>query len=195
MTVKTKSLREQHVDTLAKAREIAEAAKDGEFTTDQKAELDALLEKADELAADIKTKAEDERRLARIAELGGDAKDGFTGGEPPREPGAAKTLGDHFIQFAGADLKKIRTTKGFQIDTGEEGWLPDGAKAATDPNTIGASIPEAFTQIDRTVLETYRRPVVSDLLGVGAIGDGFTGVTYFREGAVEGDFAMVGEAG
>jgi HK97 family phage major capsid protein len=186
---------EQREDVLKKARVIAEAAKDGTFTTEQKTELDTLLAKADELESDIKTAQEDENRLARIAALGGSAKDGPRGGDVPDAP-SAKSLGEHFVQHAGAKgLKSLRTTRGFQVDTGEDGWVPDGAKAATDPNTIGTSIPEAFTQIDRTIVETYRRPVVSDLLGVGAIGDGFTGVTYFVEGAVEGDFAMVGEAG
>ena len=66
-------------------------------------------------------------------------------------------------------------------------------KANTDPQLVPGSFSPVLTEVDRTIVRSYRRPVVSDVLGSGSISG--NAVTYFVEGAFEGTIATVAENG
>lgn len=99
----------------------------------------------------------------------------------------ARTLGDHFAKSVGADGFARLKTRGQSVDA------PEFEKANTDPNLVGSSFGAVLTDVDQTIVRTYRRPTVSDLFGSGTISG--TAVTYYIEGAVEGSFATVAEGG
>jgi HK97 family phage major capsid protein len=141
------------------------------------------LEAKSTQALELKAKIERAEKSASIMDsIGAIAPEQDT----PAAETAAKSLGDHFVKSigqAGADSLK---RAGGSVSAPE-------FKAATDPNTVGSSFGAVLTDGDRTIVQTFRRPTVSDLLGTGQISG--TGVTYYVEGAVEGSFTTVGEGG
>lgn len=101
----------------------------------------------------------------------------------------SKTIGEHFVKCAGDRLRAAKNTPGVSVSAPEY----YGYKANTDTHitTDGAYI---YPQIDTSVVRAYRRqPVVADLCGSGTLSS--QSITYFVEGAREGDFATVPEAG
>lgn len=101
---------------------------------------------------------------------------------------AAKSLGDHFVKHAGAKLKSLLGESNVTISSPE-------FKAATDTQvTTGAVFTPVLTEYDRTIIQGVRpRLVVADLLGKGTISG--NAISYFVEGALEGAFTTVAEAG
>lgn len=99
-----------------------------------------------------------------------------------------KSLGEHFIKHAGPQLKSIRRTPGASVAVPE-------FKAATDPQlTGGPGGGYIFPQIDTSVVQGFRpQVVVASLLGSGTLSG--QSITYFVEGAREGNFATVAEGG
>ena len=104
------------------------------------------------------------------------------------QPAVARSLGEHFAKSVGEDgFRRLKSYRGSSVAAPE-------FKAATDPQlTPGVFGSTVLTQVDQTIVRAYRRATVSDLLGSGSLGAGTNAVTYFVEGAAEGNFATVAE--
>ena len=183
------NLKQQREASLKAAREIAERAKSEtrDLTTDEIAEVDQHLAKADDLEKQIKAAEKSAEVMARIGAIapGSEAKDGD-------EPTAAASLGEHFVKSVSAeDLARLKSVSGSTLAVKE--WAPS-IKAATDSNATPASLAPWGTLYDNTVVRGFRRPVVSDVFGSGTLGNS-NAVTYLVEGSVEGAFATVAEGG
>lgn len=100
---------------------------------------------------------------------------------------AAKSLGEHFVRHAGAKLASIKGGRG-TVSAPE-------FKAASDTQVtnIAGDLGVVLTDVDRTIVQAYRRATITSLFGQGTISG--QAITYFVEGAREGDFATVAEAG
>lgn len=113
--------------------------------------------------------------------LGGDAEPEFT-------PDGVKSLGEHFVKHAGDLLRKT----GSRFTAGAPEY-----KAATDVQVTGGQggvLGPVLTSVDTSiVIGLRRRLTVEDLLGVETISG--AAITYFVEGALEGDFTTVAEGG
>ena len=179
------NLKQMMEAALKAAREIALKAKSEgrDLTADEVSAFDQKMAEVDDLKAKIKSAEESEARFAKLAAID-PGKD-----VPDVDEKAAKSLGEHFVKSVGAEgLRRIKETRGTSVSAPE-------FKAATDPNLTPGSLSPALAQVDRTVVQGFRRPTVADLLGVGILGAGTNAVTYFVEGAVEGSFATVAEGG
>jgi HK97 family phage major capsid protein len=148
-----------------------------EVTVEELAQAKSLTDTATELAA----------KVERTGELKGfmSAVSGADEVAPDDRP--ARSLGEHVAKHAGAELAKSRGHKGFAVTAPE-------FKAATDPQAIPAVTAPATTTIDTNIVTGVRRRLtVADLLGTETISG--NALTYFIEGALEGDFATVAELG
>lgn len=179
------NLKQQREAALKAARELAEKVK-GEgrgFTPEEQEQVEAHMAKADELAAKIKAAEKTEDLMARIAATG-TPEDAKGGDDKP-----AGSLGEHFAKSIGVDgLRKLKSARGASFSAPE-------FKANTDPQLTPGVFGPVLTQVDKTIVRGFRRATVSDLLGVGSLGAGTNAVTYFVEGAAEGNFATVAEGG
>lgn len=178
------NLKAQREAALKAARDVAERVKaEGRgFTDEEKSEVESFMSKADELTAQIKAADEAEALMSRIGDLGGAAEVKSDDEEP-----AAKSIGEHFAKSVGSKAL-VRLKQGNYSVAAPE------FKAATDAQaTPSVFVSPLLTDVDRTIVRGYRRPVVSDLLGTGTLSG--TAVTYFVEGAFEGGFTTVAEKG
>ncbi len=114
-----------------------------------------------------------------------------TPGGAPDEGAKAMSLGEHFVKHAHQRLIDSKGQNGITIAAPEFGM-----KANTDNHVVGGWTAGApfLTDFDRTVVQALRvRLTVADLLGQGTISG--NAISYLVEGAMEGDFATVAEAG
>lgn len=168
------TLMEQRETAFKAAQELLEKVKAGD---------ESVFDEAQAKVAEVKA-------LDEKIELGrkGDELFAKIAGEPQaHEPvDQAKSLGEHFVKSVGEQLRGKRGSR-FTLAAPE-------FKAATDPQTIPASISPVLTDIDTNIVTGVRRRLtVADLLGSETISG--NAITYFVEGALEGDFATVGENG
>lgn len=184
------NMKEKRAAALANAKAIVDGAKAAVrgLTDDEQSQVDAFLKEVDDLDVMIKKADADQARLSRLAELTPEAKSGKSDDE---KQAIARTLGEHFVKHVGARLAEIRGVKGASVSAPE--WL--GYKAATDNQVSnGGAFGSVLTEVDRTVVQGVRpRLVVADLLGSGTISG--NAISYFVEGALEGAFTTVAEAG
>jgi HK97 family phage major capsid protein len=178
------TLAEQRETAVKAARELVDGAKTAnrELTPD---EMKSVNEKLDEVRGlDTRIKALNEGN-ALVKALGELAPDGT---DKRDDSGRAKSLGEHFVKHAGAQLIAMKGITGASVAAPE-------FKANTDTQiTTGSVFGPVLTQVDRTIIQAVRpRIVVADLLGAGMIAG--NAVTYFVEGALEGAFTTVAEAG
>lgn len=162
---------------------VAKAKAESRDLTDE--EIADIEQKSGE-ATDLKAQIERaEKSAALVKEFG--AVDVEQEEQKPEAKGAL-TLGDHFAKSIGGEdgLRRLKS-RGASVEA------PEFVKANTDPNSVGSSFGAVLTDVDQTIVRAYRRPVVSDLFGSGSING--TAVTYYIEGAVEGSFTTVAEAG
>lgn len=175
-----------------------------------KAQRAAALKAAQDIIASAKAEnrdltdaefAEVETKNAEIADLDAKIKQAAVVGQvlaltdaekdaDKPEAKSAPSLGEHFVQAKGDELKAAKGVTGATIAAPE--WLP--AKANTDSQARPSSASSWATEYDTTIVTGYRRPlVVADLLSAGTL----TGnsITYLVEGALEGDFSTVAEGG
>lgn len=134
-------------------------------------EVDARMKRAD-------------ASMEAIKSLGDSEEHEDTGGRAQQ----FKTLGDHFIGHTKNGLHEIRGRRGSVA-------APE-FKAATDTQVTGGAdggLGVLLTDVDRSIVQAYRRPTVTGLFGQGSISG--QAITYFVEGAREGNFATVAEAG
>lgn len=174
------NLKQQREASLKAARDIAESAKSEsrEMTADEIAEVDQHLAKADDLAGQIKAADESQARMKRLAEIKDPEADVTTTVE-------AKSLGEHFVKSVGERLVEAKGQGRFSVSAPE-------FKAAADTQLSPASASPVVTQVDTNIVTGVRRQLtVADLLDQGTLSG--NAITYFIEGALEGDFTTVAE--
>ncbi|QIG57676.1 major head protein [Arthrobacter phage Shoya] len=176
------NLKEKRAAALKAAQEIIDGAKAAtrDLTADEKSTVEAKFAEVDGLDTQIKAAADSDAIMARLGSYGAPA-----GGDGDREAkGAAKSLGEHFVKSVGERLTELKGTR-YSLTAPE-------FKAATDTQLVGTALSAATTDVDTNIVSGVRRRLtVADLLGTGTL----TGnaITYFIEGALEGDFTTVAE--
>lgn len=180
------NLKQMMEAALNEARSIAQKAKDENrpLTDEEITSFDAKMAEVDGLKAQIKRAEESDARFKALAAIAPEKADSSNGdGEVE-----AKTLGEFFVKQVGAaNLQRLRSGELKSLSS------PEFAKANTDVHVVGSVFEVVLTDVDRTIVRPYRRPLVSDLLGSGSISG--TMVKYFIEGAVEGTITTVAEGG
>ena len=177
------NLKTQRAAALKAAQEIVDGAKSAErdLTTEEQSTVTAKFAEVDDLDAKIKAAAESDALMARIGSFGAPEVADRDADKP------AKSLGEHFAKSVGSEgFARLKERGGFTVAAPE-------FKANTDPQLVPGSFGPVLTVVDRTIVRSYRRPVVSDVFGSGSISG--NAVTYFVEGAFEGTIATVAENG
>lgn len=153
-----------------------------ELTEDEITDLGAKADEATALKEAIEHSEKSQELMDSIGRMS-------TGDETPEalKLEHAKSLGEHFIKHAGEMLRAKRGEKGASVSAPE-------FKAATDTHVIGGVFGPVLTQVDRTIVQAVRpRLVIADLFSSGQISG--NAISYFVEGALEGAFTTVAEAG
>lgn len=158
------------------------------LTDEERTQYDALEPQLSTARADLaRAEAHERHRAAGSAAAPGTGGDPVGGDEPAR----ARNLGQHFINSASEQLAAVNTGSRFSVAA------PAFTNAATDTGVTGGetgSLGAVLTQVDQTIVEGFRRPlVIADLLAAGTLQG--QAITYFVEGAMQGDFSTVGENG
>lgn len=181
---------------LKAAQDIVDGAKGAsrDLTAEEKATVEAKFAEVAELDGKIKAAAESDALMKRLGSLAlPREQEAGDDGDRDAKAKSARSLGEHFAKSVTSDdLARLKAVTGTTLALPE--WRPQAAKAADDVNVTPGSLAPWGTLYDRTIVRGFRRPVVSDVLGVGDIG-GMNSVTYLVEGAVEGAFATVAEGG
>jgi HK97 family phage major capsid protein len=100
---------------------------------------------------------------------------------------ASRNLGEHAAQALGEKLRGVKGSR-FSLSTPEYKAYSDTQVTGGESGVFGP----VLTDVDRNIVTAVRRRLtVADLLGVETISG--TAITYFVEGALEGDFTTVGE--
>lgn len=158
-------------DIIAKAK-----AEDRDLTPEEVTEIEAKSAEIKELDEKIAAQAKGKALLDSFATLGPD--------EPEGDTPAAKSLGEFAAKAIGEQMRNARGSK-FTLTTPE-------FKAASDTHTVASSLAPAVTTVDTNLVTGVRRRLtVRDLLGAETISG--SAITYFVEGALEGDFTTVAE--
>lgn len=107
----------------------------------------------------------------------------------PKEVEDAKTIGEFFVKHVGDQIGSLHG--------GSRGTvIAPEFKEASDTQVTGGpdgALGVFLTDIDRTILQGVRRQTITNLFGQGTIEN--QAITYFVEGALEGDFETVAELG
>lgn len=179
------NLKEQRAAALKAAQDIVAKAKaeSRDLTADEINEVEAKSAEVKGLDEQIQRA---EKSASLVQAIGGMAPAERTPSVESVE--AAKSLGEHFVKHAANRLKEIKGQSGATASAPE-------FKAATDTQvTTNSVFGPVLTQVDRTIVQAVRpRLVVADLLGQGTISG--NAISYFVEGALEGAFTTVAEAG
>lgn len=184
------NLKEQRAAAFTAAETIINAAKAAgrDLTDAERSDAEAKIAEVKEIDGKIER-----------AQKGAELLDSFSTLSPAQAEGEqidtapdvkSMTLGDHFVKHAGERLRANRGIKGASVSAPE--FL---LKAATTTQDTTASVyGPVLTDIDRTIIQGFRpRPVIADLLGSGTLSG--NAISYFVEGAREGNFATVAEGG
>ncbi|ALJ20384.1 phage major capsid protein [Microbacterium sp. No. 7] len=179
--------RKEQLLALQKAMQaIVDGAKasNRELTEAEITDLEAKTAEALELKKQIEHAEKSTATMAAVA--------GVVESEPegPAADGAqAKSLGEHFAKNAGEELVAKKGVKGASVSAPEY-----QVKAASDTHVIGGVFSPVLTEVDRTIVQGVRPPLtIASLLGSGSISG--NAISYFVEGALEGAFTTVAEAG
>ena len=181
------NLKDKRAAALTAAQELINGAKaaNRDLTAEEASTVELKFSEIEALDKDI-VKAEKSAELfARVASIapGSNGEKAEDRGEKP-----AATLGDHFVKSVGEKgFSQLREKGGHTVAAPE-------FKANTDAHATGSAFAPWTTDVDRTVVTGNRqRLTVADLLGVGTVSG--NAITYFVEGAFEGNFATVAEGG
>lgn len=173
-------LREQRANANHQLEELLNAAEGRTFTEDEQTRHDDLVNQFDNAGTELARSMRAERiEIERGQEF-------QAAGEATAS--APRTLGQHFVAEVGERITALGGAweKGTTISASE--WT----NAATDVQTTTAVPSQLLTQIDTSVTTGFRRRLmVRDLLTPGTLTA--AAITYFLEGALEGDFATVGQ--
>lgn len=176
----------QKRETLLKAaRDVAEKARDEkrDLTPDEAKTVEDNLAEAKSIHETVVAAARSKSILADL--------DAMVPAEEDRrqDQGAAKSLGEHFVKHAHERMIASKGQSGVTVAAPE-------FKAAADNHVVGGWTAGApfLTDFDRTIVQALRiRLTVADLLGQGTVSG--NAISYLVEGAMEGDFTTVAEAG
>lgn len=178
------NLKEQRAAAFKAAQDLLDGAKAAErdLTDDERTTVEGKIAEVKEFDGKIARAKKSEELLSSFSTLTPEQE------EKGIEPSSAKSLGEHFVKHAGSRLKANLGVEGASVTVPE-------FKAATDPQiTTNAVFGPVLTQVDRTIIQSYRPGlVIADLLGSGTL----TGnaISYFVEGVREGGFTAVAEGG
>lgn len=178
------NLKEKRAAAVKSARDIVDGAKadSRELTADEQGQVEGFLTEAKGLDGKLANAAKSADLLGQLDALV--PADNQKVGDDTQ----AKSLGEHFVKHAGERLREIKGLKGASASAPE---FSIKAATTTQATTAGVYGP-VLTDIDRTVIQAFRpRPVIADLLGTGTVSG--NAITYFVEGAREGNFATVAE--
>lgn len=177
-------LKERRAAALKAAQDIIDAAKadgDRDLTSEEVSQVEAKHAEVKHLDEQIEAATKSAAVVDQIAALDGGKADEQGGSES-----AAADLGDHFVKAAGEQLMAAKANGGrFSVSAPE-------FKANTTTQSLVSALQPAVTQVDTSVVEGFRRRLtIADLLNQGTL----TGnaITYFVEGALEGDYTTVAE--
>jgi HK97 family phage major capsid protein len=179
------NLKEQRAAALKAAQDIVAKAKaeSRDLTADEINEVEAKSAEVKGLDEQIQRA---EKSASLVQAIGGMAPAERTPSAESVE--AAKSLGEHFVKHAANRLKEIKGQSGATASA------PEFKAAADTQVTTNSVFGPVLTQVDRTIVQAVRpRLVVADLLGQGTISG--NAISYFVEGALEGAFTTVAEAG
>jgi HK97 family phage major capsid protein len=178
-------LKEQLIALQKAMQAIVDGAKASqrELTDDEITDLEAKAAEATELKAKIERAEKSASLMSSIGEM-------KTEGErTDAAPTAAKSLGEHFVKTVGKELGEKKGVKGASVTAPEF-----QVKANTDTHVVGSVFGPVLTEVDRTIVQAVRpRLTIADLLGTGTLSG--NAISYFVEGALEGAFTTVAEAG
>ena len=181
-----KGLKDQRAVLVKDAKAIRDAAlaEERDLTDEELQEIESKMNEVDDLDVKIVRGERGKSALDRLASITHPEQE--RSGEEPQY----KSLGDFFVAHAGDRLKEIKGAGG-RWSVGS----PEFVKLATDVQTTpasGAGLAPLVTDFDRNIVTGVRRRLtIADLLGSGRISG--NALTYFVEGAAEGDYTTVAE--
>lgn len=183
--------RERRDELIKAAREVAEKAKaeKRELTVEEQQEIGGHLTEVKSINEALVAEAKSRDLLGQLDAMAMSLPEG----KPADPAGGAKalSLGEHFVKHAHERMVAAKGQSGMTFAAPEY-----DIKANTDNHVVGGWTAGApfLTDFDRTIVQALRiRLTVADLLGQGSISG--NAVSYLVEGAMEGDFATVAEAG
>lgn len=184
---------ERRDELVAECKAIAEKAeKDGRaLTVSEREEIAEKLNEVKGIQEALVDAAKSSNILAQLDSMAASVPPAAAGGAKGGEGHAARTLGEHFVKHAHEKLIAVKGQAGISVGAPEY-----AVKANTDNHVVGGWTAGApfLTDFDRTIVQAFRiRLTVDDLLSQGTISG--NAISYLVEGAMEGDFATVAEAG
>lgn len=186
--------KERRDELIAESKAIAEKAKvdKRDLTVEEQQEIGEKLTEVKSISEALTAAAKSSAILAQLDGMAATTADAGRGAADVGGEVMAKSLGEHFIKHAHGKMIEAKGQTGVTIGAPE--YL--GAKANTDNHVVGGWTDGApfLTDFDRTIVQALRiRLTVADLLGQGTVAG--NAISYLVEGAMEGDFATVAEAG
>lgn len=185
--------KERRDELVTEAKAIAEKAQAEKrnLTTDEQQEIGEKMAEIKTINEALVAEAKSQQIFGQLDAMAA-AGPGPVPGKNPGDPAAkALSLGEHFVKHAHANMVAAKGQAGMTFSAPEY-----DIKAASDNHvltgwTVGAPF---LTDFDRTIVQALRvRLTVADLLGQGSISG--NAVSYLVEGAMEGNFETVAEAG
>lgn len=177
-------LKDVRAAALKTAQDIVNGAKASsrELTDDERTAVSAKMAEIEALDVKIKAAKDSADLMARLGAAGQRAD------EKSGNDGQARSLGEWFVKNCAQQLADAKGMKGASVAAPE-------FKAATDTHvTTGAAMTPLLTEYDRTIVQAVRpRLTIADLLGQGTLSG--NAISYLVEGALEGAYTTVAEAG
>lgn len=168
---------------LKAAQDLIDAAKAAgrDLTADEQSTVEARFAEIEELDVKIKAAEKSDALMDQLRSFGAPEDNGDR-----ESKSSAKSLGEHFVKSVGDRLTQVK---------GEGGrWSVSAPefKAATDTQLVGTALSAVTTDVDTNIVAgVQRRLAIADLLAGGTLNG--NAITYYVEGALEGDFATVAE--
>ncbi len=186
-------LREQRAATWNRMEALVALAKseNRDLTADERTTYETDEAALVEINASLAFSEKVERNRVANA-IGGQIGNPTSPGATPSGEPVARSLGEHVTNELGEQLHNIRNGGHSRFSVASTEFRP--RNAATDPQVSPASLSPATTEIDTNIVTGFRRRLtIADLLGQGTLSG--KSITYFVEGALEGDFTTVAEGG
>lgn len=161
-------------------------AENRHLTDAESARYDELQPQLNKAKASL-SRAEAHEREAAAGSRPADTPAGLPDDEERRA--TARNLGEHFVNSVRDQLSNVDTGSRFTVAA------PEFRNAAADVQVTdgtGGNLGAVLTEVDTTIVTGVRRPMtIEDLCDSGTISG--QAITYFVEGAMEGDFTTVAE--
>jgi HK97 family phage major capsid protein len=183
--------RERRDELIKAAREVAEKAQAEKrgLTIEEQQEIGEKLTEVKSINEALVAETKSRNLLGQLDAMAMSLPDG----KPADPAGGAKasTLGEHFVKHAHERMVAAKGQSGMTFSAPEYNVKASSDNHALTGWTAGAPF---LTDFDRTIVHALRvRLTVADLLGQGSISG--NAVSYLVEGAMEGNFTTVAEAG